>query len=113
MFLNKSTDKLIFGLLLVLSSTSYAGFTVNKVWTVPSTQQCDNWDHVAYTQQAVGVLQPRESMKVRIAIPEGAISVDVSSRSHASEPSIVYTMSDYSAVCYSADVSLCPVQFRT
>ncbi|MCK5662007.1 MAG: hypothetical protein KAI17_00905 [Thiotrichaceae bacterium] len=108
MFLRKVTDKVILASLLVLSSTSYAGFTVNKLWTVPATQQCDAWGTVSVGEHAVGVLSLNQSMKITIPVPEGAVSVDVKSKSHASEPSIVYTLNNYNAVCYSVDASLCP-----
>lgn len=108
MFLNKVRDKVLFASLLVLSSTSYAGFTVNKVWTVPATQQCDSWGTVSVGEHAVGVLSLNRTMKITIAVPEGATSVDIKSKSHASEPSIAYTLNNYNAVCYSADASKCP-----
>ena len=108
MFLRKVTDKLILAALLVLSSTSYAGFTVNKLWTVPADQQCDSWGTVSIGEHAVGVLLLNQSMKITIPVPEGTVSVDVKSNSHATEPSVAYTLNNYNAVCYSVDASLCP-----
>ena len=95
-------------LLALITNTAMAGFTFEEVWKIPDTQECDKWGYVSYLKQAAGILSLGESKKITVPIPSGAIDAFSSVKSHASEPSIVFTLNDYAGACYEYLAISCP-----
>ncbi len=108
MYSNKKNAQIFSSLLLAFASASAsAGFTYNEIWEIPSMEQCDQYGYVTYRKQAAGVLSLRESKKIIVPVPEGAMDVFFTVKSHSSEPSILFSKTNYNAVCY-ASADQCP-----
>jgi len=94
---------------LLLTNTALANFTYSEQWIIPETQLCDQYGWVSYTKQAAGILSLGESKIITIPIPHGATEAYSTVKSHASEPSIVFSLNRYSSVCYDPLAATCPV----
>ncbi len=108
MYLNKKNYQIFTSLLLAFASTlASASFTYNEIWQIPTMEQCDKYGYVTYRKQAAGVLSLRESKKITVPVPAGAMDVFFTVKSHSSEPSILFSRENYSSVCY-ATADQCP-----
>ena len=93
--------KVLFVVLLMLSSIVHAGFTYNDTWRVPEDLLCDNWDTVSYYSPAVNpVIHAGQTRKITVPVPDNSLMGYVSFKGHASKPSKLITTGNFTEPFY-------------
>jgi hypothetical protein len=89
-------------------SASAAAFTENLTWPSLDNQKCNKYGTVSYLQQAVGILDINESIRITIPVPKNTDKAYFAAKSHAPKPSMAFSKTNYRSICYNADASQCP-----